>query len=95
MESNEISIKADELRTFSDNIKKVAEDEPFDKNDMENIVCGNAGETYNSLFDTSNDTGTLFDVTWRLFKGTARFLDRAADTFEEEDYAIAKEISES
>lgn len=92
---DEITVKSNKVREIAKEVKTLSTDTPYHRNDLGDYLYGNGGNAHSGLFDVNSNTDICVDVTRQLIECTSRFLTNAADTFEENDNAIAKEVSKS
>lgn len=89
----EISIKKQTLRNMAEKVKGESEKTPYHKDEMIRVLNENGGDAYNSVFDVNSKTEMSVNVTRQLIECTGRFLEKAAEKFEELDITIAQEVS--
>lgn len=95
MGKDEISVKAELLREYGKVLKEQASSTPYNRNGLGDYLDKNGGDARNELFNINSTTDICINVTRQLIECTARFMDNAANTFEDADYAMAKEVSGS
>lgn len=95
MNVGEIKIISQKVKEISSLMKKLAIESPYNYNDYADVFHKQIGQTRNELFDVNGKTSMCVGSMQTLISDTANFLDKAAITFDENDYGIAKEISNS
>lgn len=92
---DEITVRASKTRDIAEKAKKQSSETPYHRNDLSDYLHGNGGDAHNGLFEVNSNTEICVNVTRQLIECTSRFLFNTADTFDENDYAMAKEIINS
>lgn len=92
---DEISVRTSIMRDIAEKVEKQSSETPYNSNDLDDYLAGNNGKARNGLFEVNSTTDTCAHVTRQLIECTSRFLSNTADIFDENDCAIAKEVSNS